>query len=147
MNNDTQRKRQLTPITSSMTRGQQRDVAEETGQCSDGQMCGDHTAVGGPYCDDCPNEPRSCFSELDDKLALDAVNRPGHYQSDSGIECIDAIKSAIGEESFVDHCRATAIKYCWRSGKKANHAEDLRKAPWYMERAARVIDNNEGEEK
>lgn len=70
----------------------------------------------------------------------DAVEHPEHYQSDSGIECIDAIRAALGDEAFVDHCRATAIKYCWRSGKKTNHAEDLRKAAWYLSEAAEVLE-------
>ena len=67
---------------------------------------------------------------------LDNVNHPSHYQSDDGIECIDAIRAALGREGFIAHCRGTAIKYAWRSGKKSAHAEDLRKAAWYLERAA-----------
>lgn len=39
------------------------------------------------------------------------------------------------------------IKLKIHAGKKGSTAEDLRKSAWYMERAARVIDNNEGEEK
>lgn len=92
-------------------------------------------------CDDQFNPDTSSLTDYQQRqAALDAVNRPAHYQSDSGIECIDAIKAAIGEESFVDHCRATAIKYCWRSGKKTNHAEDLRKAAWYLTRAAEELE-------
>ena len=73
-------------------------------------------------------------------LHYDAVNHPAHYQSDNGIECIDAIRAALGDEAFVAHCRATAIKYCWRSGKKGRHAEDLRKAAWYLQEAAEVLE-------
>ena len=62
----------------------------------------------------------------------DAVTRPGHYQSEEGIEAIDAIRAALGCEGFIAHCRGTAIKYAWRSGKKAEHAEDLRKACVYL---------------
>lgn len=71
---------------------------------------------------------------------FDMVNNPSHYQSDSGIECIDAIRAALGRDGFVAHCRGTAIKYAWRSGKKAAHAEDLRKAAWYLERAAQALE-------
>ena len=70
----------------------------------------------------------------------DNVNSPEHYQSEDGIECIDAIRAALGKDGFISHCRGTAIKYAWRSGKKANHAEDLRKAAWYLEKAASELD-------
>lgn len=77
---------------------------------------------------------------LDDEPKIDNVNSPEHYQSEDGIECIDAIRAALGKEGFISHCRGTAIKYAWRSGKKANHAEDLRKAAWYLEKAASELD-------
>lgn len=73
----------------------------------------------------------------------DNVNHPDHYQSDNNVECIDAIRAALGLEGFVAHCRGTAIKYAWRSGKKANHAEDLRKGAWYLNRAAEELTKNE----
>lgn len=69
----------------------------------------------------------------------DNVNKPEHYQGD-GIECIDAIKAALGIDGFVAHCRATAIKYAWRSGKKKEHAEDLRKGAWYLNKAADALE-------
>jgi len=72
----------------------------------------------------------------------DAVSQPSHYQSDDGVECIDAIRAALGIDGFVAHCRGTAIKYAWRSGKKAAHAEDLRKACVYLEWAAKAIEDN-----
>lgn len=72
----------------------------------------------------------------------DMVDHPPHYQSGNGIECIDAIHAALGDQGFVDHCRGTAIKYAWRSGKKTEHAEDLRKAAWYLERAAQVLETS-----
>lgn len=70
----------------------------------------------------------------------DSVNHPEHYQSEDGIECIDAIRASLGLDGFVAYCRGNAIKYSWRSGKKANHAEDLRKAAWYLEKAASELD-------
>lgn len=70
----------------------------------------------------------------------DAVSHPEHYQSENGIECIDAIRASLGLDGFVAYCRGNAIKYSWRSGKKANHAEDLRKAAWYLEKAASELD-------
>lgn len=132
MNSDTQRKRQLTPLTSSMTRSQQRDVAEETGLCSDGQMCGDHTAVGGPYCDDCPNEPRSCFSELDDKLALDA--KQPRYTDVAGDDWIDEFARTSTPDDFRAAMRFTLGKYVRRLGKKDAIVDELSKIEDYARR-------------
>ena len=63
----------------------------------------------------------------------DMVNHPTHYQSDNGIECIDAIRAALGREGFVAYCRGNAIKYLWRD--KVNNVEDRNKAIWYINRA------------
>lgn len=72
-------------------------------------------------------------------MTHDPVNRPSHYTS-GAVECIDAIRAALGDETFVAYCRGTAIKYAWRSGLKANHAEDLRKGAWYLTKAASVLE-------
>ena len=63
----------------------------------------------------------------------DMVNHPQHYQSDNGIECIDAIRAALGRDGFIAYCRGNAIKYLWRN--KANNVEDRNKAAWYINRA------------
>lgn len=70
----------------------------------------------------------------------DPVARPAHYQSDEGIECIDAIRAALGLEGFVAHCRGTALKYAFRAGKKGDASECLRKGAWYLERAAQELE-------
>lgn len=72
----------------------------------------------------------------------DAVDHPSHYQSADGIECIDAIRAALGLEGFVSHCRGTAIKYAFRAGKKQKHAEDLRKACVYLRWAAEALEGD-----
>ena len=63
------------------------------------------------------------------------VDHPEHYQSSTGIECIDAIAAATdylkGEEAF---CTASAIKYLWRWRRKMHPVEDLKKARWYIDR-------------
>ena len=63
----------------------------------------------------------------------DMVNHPPHYQSDNGIECIDAIRAALGRDGFIAYCRGNAIKYLWRD--KVNNVEDRNKATWYINRA------------
>ena len=65
----------------------------------------------------------------------DMVNHPPHYAS-GGIECIDAMESAFGEESVYWFCVCNAFKYVWRHSKK-NSREDLEKARWYINRALR----------
>jgi hypothetical protein len=73
----------------------------------------------------------------------DPVNHPAHYTA-GGIECIDAIREALGDEAFVAYCRGNAIKYLWRTGRKQNAAEDLRKAAWYCSRAANILEVRNG---
>lgn len=75
--------------------------------------------------------------------AFDPVSRPEHYASGE-IECIDAIRSALGIEGFIAYCRGNAIKYQWRAGKKGDTAEDLRKAAWYSSKAADVAELGQG---
>jgi hypothetical protein len=68
--------------------------------------------------------------------AHDPVNHPSHYQG--GIECIDAIEAALGPEGFAAYCRGNVLKYAFRAGKKGPLAQDMLKAAWYAERAARI---------
>ena len=63
----------------------------------------------------------------------DMVNHPPHYQSDNGIECIDAIRAALGLDGFIAYCIGNAMKYQWRN--KNDKLEDMKKARWYMDKA------------
>ncbi len=63
--------------------------------------------------------------------ATDIVNHPPHYEGVSGVECIEAIE-AMG--CGVDFCRANAVKYLWRLGKKGAALGDAKKAQWYINR-------------
>ncbi len=58
----------------------------------------------------------------------DAVNHPAHYTSRS-MECIELVE-------MLPFCEGNAIKYLWRAGLKGPALEDLRKALWYVARAA-----------
>ncbi len=60
----------------------------------------------------------------------DRVNHPSHY-TQGGIECIEAMKSALTEEEFRGYCKGNAFKYIWREQFK-NKKEDLEKAVWYL---------------
>ena len=60
----------------------------------------------------------------------DNVNHPPHYKQGE-IECIDAIKSALGD-SFKFYLQGNALKYLWRHQHKDKIIEDLDKAIWYI---------------
>jgi len=62
----------------------------------------------------------------------DTVNSPSHYNF-AGIECIDAIRAATGQEGFDSYLQGNIMKYLWRYQYK-NGAEDLKKAQWYLNR-------------
>lgn len=64
----------------------------------------------------------------------DTVNHPDHYQSASGLECIDAIRAALTPEEFRGYCKGAALKYIWREAKKGQN-ESLAKAVWYLNEA------------
>ena len=75
---------------------------------------------------------------FDAMAEADMINHPPHYQSDNGIECVDAIRAALGKEGFIAYCRGNVIKYQWRL--KANPAEDQGKSVWYANRAREAME-------
>lgn len=70
----------------------------------------------------------------------DAVNHPSHYTA-GGIECIDCIKAALGE-NFIGFLMGNVIKYSYRYRNK-NGLEDLKKARWYLDRAIKEAEQND----
>lgn len=71
-------------------------------------------------------------SLTEDTKAENLVEHPSHYNQDSSIECIDAIKASLGKDGFVDYCKGNCMKYLWRY-KYKNGVEDLKKAKVYLE--------------
>lgn len=68
------------------------------------------------------------------KAEPDLVNSPPHYtHSDTDIECIDAIRAALGPEGFAAFCRGNIIKYNWRCDHKGG-VQDVEKAGWYLDK-------------
>lgn len=63
------------------------------------------------------------------------VNSPAHYNQ-TELECIDAIRYALGDEGFIAYCKGNSFKYLWRAQHKNNSIEDLKKAAWYSRMAA-----------
>ena len=71
---------------------------------------------------------------------VDMVNSPPHYIH-GDIECIDAIRAALGPEGFAAFCRGNIIKYNWRCDHK-NGLQDLEKAAWYLNKLLEVRGEN-----
>ena len=64
----------------------------------------------------------------------DVVVSPPHYNT-GDIECIDAIRSFLGEAGFIHYCLGNAAKYVWRAGKKDDYLTDIGKATFYLDMA------------
>jgi hypothetical protein len=64
-------------------------------------------------------------------MTEDPIN-PSHYRQ-GDVECIDAIRSALGDDGFRAYCKGQVIKYTWRCEHKGNPEQDLAKANWYMQ--------------
>ena len=62
----------------------------------------------------------------------DYINHPDHYAT-GDVECIDAIKAALGPELFCGYLWGNAFKYLWRWPRK-NLDEDVEKCKWYLDR-------------
>lgn len=61
---------------------------------------------------------------------VDLVNAPPHYRQ-GDIECIDAIRAALGVDGFIGYCQGNALKYIWRFRHKGG-VQDLAKAGYYL---------------
>lgn len=83
-------------------------------------------------------DAREVVEKHGEDVKPDPVNRPAHYTS-GGVECIDAMQAAFGDEAVKDFCLCNAFKYLWRHRNK-NGVEDLKKARWYMNRLIREME-------
>ena len=66
-------------------------------------------------------------------IVTDLVNSPPHYQSISGIECIEAIKAQMSDEEYRGYLRGNVVKYLWRYQQKGGK-QSLEKARWYLDK-------------
>lgn len=67
-----------------------------------------------------------------EKKEFDVVENPSHY-CNGQIQCIEAMVIAFGKEKVMSFCELNAFKYLWRSEKKKNKIEDLKKSKRYIE--------------
>ena len=72
----------------------------------------------------------------------DAVNHPSHY-TDGGIECIEAIESALTNEEYRGYLKGNIQKYVWREKHKGG-TESLKKAKWYLQRLIELDEDQNG---
>ena len=72
----------------------------------------------------------------------DAVNHPSHY-TDGGIECIEAIESALTNEEYRGYLKGNIQKYVWRERHKGG-TESLKKARWYLDRLIQLDEAQNG---
>lgn len=63
------------------------------------------------------------------------------YYREGSIECIDAIKAALGGPGFISFLRGQVIKYNWRLASKGNASEDSIKALWYQTRLKKELED------
>ena len=74
---------------------------------------------------------------------LDNVNHPNHYETGK-YECIDVMIETQGKYAVYEFCICNAFKYIYRHRRK-NHAEDIKKAIWYLKKAVELIELMEQE--
>lgn len=84
----------------------------------------------------------SAFVHADDDPVndkpTDTVNSPAHYQSENGIECIEAIRAQLTAEEFRGYIKGNIAKYVWRERTKGGD-ESLRKAKWYLDKLIETL--------
>lgn len=90
----------------------------------------DHLFLADYPCSNCIGNPNSTSKEDRYEPAGDSVNHPVHYNH-GDVECIDALRSALGVEGFLAFCKGNAIKYIWRCDFKGEE-QDIEKAQWYL---------------
>lgn len=71
----------------------------------------------------------------------DTVNSPSHYQSENGIECIEAIRAQLTADEFRGYIKGNIAKYVWRERTKGGD-ESLRKAKWYLDKLIETLADN-----
>ena len=77
------------------------------------------------------------YAEKKEEEKVDNVNHPKHYEGSCSIECIDAMRFALGDEGLMFFCAGNVFKYLWRY-KFKNGEEDLQKAEWYSDKLSEI---------
>ena len=73
----------------------------------------------------------------------DNVNHPNHYAGQGAVECIDFMEEMVKNYKGIEAvCLGNAIKYLWRYPYKGRPEEDLEKAKWYIDHAAKKAEKH-----
>ena len=83
-------------------------------------------------------EDRLCsaanFTVICDPDVESKIDHPSHYRANTGVEAITVI-----EAWGLNFNLGNVVKYISRAGHKLDHAEDLEKALWYLQREVNRI--------
>jgi hypothetical protein len=88
-----------------------------------------------------PIEDAEMKNEIDARK--DEVNHPEHYTS-GDVECIDAIRAALGEEQYKGFLRGNMLKYWWRCEIKDDPITNMQKCQKYMDWLTAVYEADNG---
>lgn len=88
------------------------------------------------------NEARAKHAK---KPEHDKIDHPSHY-AHGGVECIDALRSALTAAQFEGFLQGNVFKYVFRANFKGHKREDLEKAHWYLTELIDYVEPEEEEE-
>lgn len=75
--------------------------------------------------------------EMLDAERQEMVDHPQHYNTGKR-EVIEEMRILFGDEQVAAFCKLNAYKYLRRADYKGNKEEDLKKAEWYIDYAAKL---------
>lgn len=81
--------------------------------------------------------PLSLKCEMLDAERQEMVDHPKHYNTGKR-EVIEEMRILFGDEAVMNFCKLNAYKYIRRADHKGKKEEDLKKAEWYMDYAAKL---------
>ena len=67
------------------------------------------------------------------------INHPDYYNN-NGIECIECICAALGDDGAAEFCIGNALKYIYRHKYKESPVDDIKKAIWYLNKWLTLTD-------
>ena len=81
--------------------------------------------------------PPSLKCEMLDTERQEMVDHPKHYNTGKR-EVIEEMRILFGDEAVMNFCKLNSYKYIRRADHKGNKEEDLKKAEWYIDYAAKL---------
>ena len=82
--------------------------------------------------------------DKEEKVVVDNVNHPRHYEGSTSLECIECMELIFGANAVCFFCLCNSFKYLWRY-KNKNGEEDIRKAKWYLDYSDEIIERANAE--